>query len=210
MTDSWLRQKGVTVFPVQDAELMKREIERIGAKTVLEFGPGESTEFLLSLGMKVTTCEYIDKWFDVAKEKFGKRVRLLKFDDDVPVVVHGLGENEKFDIAFVDAPKGYTNGRKVHKGFEDCSRINTCLFALQRAPVVLLHDTCRPLEKGTLGRLNGMGYEFTQLKSLWGLARITHDRNKSRPHQPNATQSGGSPARPVRKRRGIPVGLRPD
>jgi hypothetical protein len=39
--------------------------------------------------------------------------------------------------------------------------------------VVYLHDATRPLERGTLGRLNAMGYKHEFLDSPFGLARIT-------------------------------------
>jgi hypothetical protein len=76
----------------------------------------------------------------------------------------------------------------AHPGQEDCSRLNTCLAALKLAPVVLLHDAIRPLERATLGRLELAGHKvewvaapmkWKQLDDSYGLARIIRDGKKS-------------------------------
>jgi hypothetical protein len=181
-----LHEKDVTVF--------KATVKQLDAKTVLEFGPGASTEALAGLGLQVTTVEHDEHWFEVAKERFKDypNVRVLKGEDEMPFLVPDLDPDEKFDFAFVDAPQGYYPRRKIHKGYEDCSRFNTALFALQRAPVVLLHDVTRPLERGTLCRLNRMGYHFDLIRVPYGMARITHGR-PSRPDLPGAEKLGSTP-----------------
>lgn len=154
-----------------------------GAKSALEFGPGSSTLALIEAGVgRILTCEYDEGWREKAKEKFKDfpQVEIIPFYDEPEARADIEGQ---FDIAFVDSPKGYKahpslppGGRKRHKGQEDCSRLNTCLLALKHAPVVLLHDTARPLERGTLCRLSSMGHKVTILKaSKAGMARI--DRN---------------------------------
>jgi hypothetical protein len=86
--------------------------------------------------------------------------------------------DQQFDIAVVDAPAGFDKkipgrtSRKRHPGMEDCSRLNTCLFALERAPVVLLHDAKRPTERATLGELWKRGYKFEIYPSSSGMAKI--------------------------------------
>lgn len=179
----------------EDIKIFKFEIDSLQAKSVLEFGPGESTEVFAKLGLHVTTVEHIEKWLELAKERFKgyPNVRVLKGDDEMPFVVHGMGSYEKFDLAFVDTPAGYFPRRKIHKGYEDCSRFNTTLFALQHAPVVFLHDVNRPLERGTLGRLNQMGYHIEVIRVPYGMARITHG-DQDRPDIQGAKESGGAPA----------------
>lgn len=169
------RPKGAPTLHDMDVKYFKFEIQNLGAKSILEFGPGDSTEVFASLGLQVTTVEHIEKWYKVALERFKDRpnVRVLKGEDEMPFIVHGMGDYEKFDLAFVDAPAGYFPRRKIHKGYEDCSRINTCLFALQRAPVVLLHDCNRGLERGTLGRLTSMGYKTEVIPLPFGMGKIT-------------------------------------
>lgn len=163
------------VIHPRDVEYLKFEISSLGAKTLLEFGPGSSTELFAKLGLKITTIEHMEKWYQVAKECFKDypNVRVLKGEDEIPFLVPELDASEKFDIAFVDAPQGYEPVRKVHKGYEDCSRYNTTLFALQHAPVVFLHDVVRPLERGTLNRLNRMGYHIELIHVPYGMAKIT-------------------------------------
>jgi hypothetical protein len=172
----WKRPPSAVYFETGDADAIKSEIARIGAKSALEFGPGDSTQTLIDAGLeRIVTCEHVGHWFEVAKKRFAKnkQVKCLPFLDEAPVLVPGLGK-QTFDIAFVDAPQGYLALRKVHPGFEDCSRYNTVLFALERAPVVLLHDATRPLERGTLGRINALGHKITFIHGInkIGMARI--------------------------------------
>ena len=42
----WVRPATAIPFPEEDAELLKAELKKLGAKSVLEFGPGDSTEML--------------------------------------------------------------------------------------------------------------------------------------------------------------------
>ena len=155
-----------------------------GKKSALEFGPGTSTWALIEAGCeRILSCEYDDTWRATAKTKFAEfpQVEVVRFWDE-PEARAEIPEGEQFDIAFVDSPKGYQpnspftppGGRTVHPGQEDCSRFNTCLLAVKHAPIVLLHDAYRPLERGTLGRLSGIGckVEFLDNASRIGIARI--------------------------------------
>lgn len=158
--------------------------EATGKKRALEFGPGNSTWALVEAGCEhIVTCEFDPEWREVAKEKFKDypQVQVIPFEDEPEAKADISGE---FDIAFVDSPKGYKHQipgvkgtRKKHPGQEDCSRFNTCVLALKHAPLVLLHDAARPLERGTLGRLSAMGHKvrFYKDASHAGMARIERD-----------------------------------
>jgi hypothetical protein len=165
-------------------------VEAKGKKRILEFGPGCSTWAFIEAGCEeIVTCEYDDAFFNSAKEQFKDypQVKVVRFWDEPEARSEAQGE---FDLALVDSPKGYKNlpgltpsgGRAKHPGQEDCSRLNTCLLALQHAPIVLLHDAHRPLERGTLCRLSSLGHkiEFI-LGTKAGLARIErcpkHEKN---------------------------------
>jgi predicted O-methyltransferase YrrM len=179
----WARGVGASTHHTEDVRLLTEAVK--DAKSVLEFGPGGTTDIFINAGVpRIATCEYIDKWLHVAKERFKDVpcVAVFPFTDTMPVDVPGLGD-ETFDVGFVDAPKGYAAARTKHKGYEDCSRYNTVLFALERCKVVYLHDATRPLERGTLGRLHLMGYDHEFLKSPFGLARIwkREDQNGTNP-----------------------------
>jgi hypothetical protein len=161
-----------------DYAALLREFQ--GVKIALEFGPGVSTLALIEAGVeKIVTLEHNAEWFDKAVEQFKDypQVEIRQYYDE-PVVLADVEED--FDIAFVDSPKGHTHKviealgvRKVHHGQEDCSRLNTCLFALDRAPLVYLHDAYRPLERGTLGRLNALGHKHEFIANTkYGLAKI--------------------------------------
>jgi predicted O-methyltransferase YrrM len=185
---TWERVAGAVTHHSADAMLLTEAVQ--GAESVIEFGPGNTTDIFVAAGVpRIVSCEYIDKWLDVAKERFKDvpSVEILKFYDTVPVTVDGLGD-ETFDVGFVDAPKGYAQERLAHPGFADCSRLNTALFALERCKVVYLHDATRPLERGTLGRLHLMGYKHEFLPSPFGLARITkREQDKNGPDTQDAT-----------------------
>jgi hypothetical protein len=205
------RPEGTVTLHPRDINYFKFEISSLGAKSILEFGPGDSTQIFADLGLQVTTVEHSEKWYEVAKERFKDypNVRVLKGEDEMPFIIHGMGAYEKFDLAFVDAPEGYPPRRKIHKGYEDCSRINTCLAALERAPVVLLHDVVRGLERGTLNRLNRLGYKIEIIHVPYGMARITHGE-QNRPDPPHAAEPGSPPAGPKPKRRRQPKHKRSD
>jgi hypothetical protein len=170
---AWERATSAATFHLKDAKHLAEAVQ--GVSSVLEFGPGGTTDVFIKAGVpRIITCEYIEKWYEAARERFSENVNVgvLRFNDTVPVTVEGLDPDEMFDIGFVDAPKGYAAARKAHPGYEDCSRFNTTLFALERCKVVYLHDATRPLERGTLGRLHVMGYDHEFLDSPFGLARI--------------------------------------
>jgi hypothetical protein len=204
------RPVGVATLHSLDIDTFKMEAVSLGANSILEFGPGDSTEVWSRMGLQVTTVEHIQRWYEAAKERFKDHpnVRVLKGEDEMPFRVDGMGSYERFDLAFVDAPQGYAPMRKIHKGYEDCSRFNTTLFALERSPVVLLHDVVRPLERGTLNRLHLLGYKIEFIRVPYGMARITHgDENRLDPPRieelrgpPNGSEpiSGGvsEPVRP--------------
>jgi predicted O-methyltransferase YrrM len=183
------RVEGAITFHPRDAKLLTEAVQ--GITSILEFGPGNTTDLFIKAGVpRIITCEYVEKWYEVARERFAENmnVGVLLFTDTVPVVVEGLDPDEKFDVGFVDSPKGYAAARKAHPGYEDCSRFNTTLFALERCKVVYLHDAMRPLERGTLGRLHLMGYERTYLDSPFGLARITkREQKQNGPDSQNAS-----------------------
>jgi hypothetical protein len=163
-------------LPREDYDLLLAQAK--GKQSVLEFGPGFSTyAFIEAEVPRILCCEYLDKWTEISRERFKdySQVEIIRFMDE-PTARADIGD-EQFDIAHVDSPKGYAGARTIHPGQEDCSRLNTCLLALKHAPVVLLHDATRPLERGTLGRLNQLGHrwEFLPGCSPTGLARITRN-----------------------------------
>jgi hypothetical protein len=170
-------RRGAMTMPREDYDFLLAEAT--GKESVLEFGPGFSTYALIEAGVpKILCLEYLDKWFDIAVERFKDypQVGIRRYYDE-PVATADIPNNAHFDLAFVDSPKGYAGARTAHPGQEDCSRFNTCLLALQHAPVVLLHDAARPLERGTLGKLNRMGYPHKFVNAR--MARITHAKDKT-------------------------------
>ena len=171
-----------------------------GVSSVVEFGPGYSTFAFIEAGVpEIVGLEHDDKWFALQTERFETfpQVTIGRYWDTAPkATVPDDITARTFDIAFVDSPKGYKGGRKVHDGQADCSRLNTCLAALDIAPIVYLHDAVRPLERCSLSRLNALGHkiewvaqppEWKMQDSSYGLARIIRDgKNEGRANIPGS------------------------
>jgi hypothetical protein len=171
------------------ATIMK---EAAGKKKVLEIGPGLTTLALIEAGVeKIVSLENDPEWLEKKREEFKEYPQVtLGLYHNKPVVEADRVALQDFELALVDGPAGFVGnlpGRKPrvrHPGMEDCSRLNTCLFALKRAPIVLLHDAHRACERATLGRLSGMGHQIQFLPSRWGLAKIwrRQEQNSSTGH----------------------------
>lgn len=163
------------IFEFADYGALLDECRRFKPRCVLEFGPGVSTLAFVEAGCtRIATCEYQERWIGVAQERFKDfpQVTLHRFVNAVDVVVHGLSRKE-FDLAFVDAPLGgEARSRMLLPGQEECSRFNTLLYAIARAPVVLLHDAKRDGEQRSLDRIRQMGHTVEMIDTPKGLARI--------------------------------------
>jgi hypothetical protein len=164
-----------------------------GATKVLEFGPGYSTLAFIEAGVsEIVGLEHDPKWNEKQKERFKEfpSVTVDWYWNEAPVArVPDWVRGHEFDLAFVDSPKGYAGARVRHPGQEDCSRLNTCLAAIEVAPVVYLHDAIRPLERCSLARLEALGHKmewvacpdgWKQQDESYGLARIIRNgKNQS-------------------------------
>lgn len=83
-------------------------VRRIGAKSVLEFGPGSSTLALIEGGAtRVDACEDDPHWAAVARERivarFPEVVRVHLFDLDDLLIPSVNGR--RYDLALIDGPK---------------------------------------------------------------------------------------------------------
>lgn len=150
--------------------------EARGARSVLEFGPGASTLALVEAGCeRIATCEYQDRWLAATVEMLAPHPQVVvhRYVNAAEVEVEGLPPGE-FDLAFVDSPLGIEARRYVgFPGQEGCSRLNTLLFALSRAPVVLFHDARREGEQRSLERVIEMGHAVEMIETVKGMARVT-------------------------------------
>lgn len=151
-------------IPPGDRAAILGEVERLSARSVLEFGPGASTRVFLDAGVeRIVTCEYSDRWLRTAERDWRDepRVEVRRFLNDPQASVGGPAL-EAFDLAFVDSPVGDRHREKL-AGQRDCSRLNTTRLALLHAPVVLLHDCHRPGEQATLERVKAEGHRVRVL-----------------------------------------------
>lgn len=163
------------IFGFEDYGALVDECKRISARTVLEFGPGMSTFALIEAGcQRIATCEYQEKWLNEAVERFKpySHVSVHRYANHVDVEVEGLSRMS-FDLAFVDSPLGQPSRNHVKlPAQEECNRLNTVLYALDCAPVVLLHDAKREGEGYTLARVAALGHRISMINTTKGIARI--------------------------------------
>lgn len=82
-------------------------VRRLGARSVLEFGPGSSTLALVEGGAaRIDACEDDDHWLGVYRERLERRfpgvvhLHAYEHDDLMIPAVHG----RRYDLALVDGP----------------------------------------------------------------------------------------------------------
>lgn len=129
--------------------------EARGARRVLEFGPGHSTQAFIDAGVpEIVSLEHDPKWLQKSIDRYAKyhNVHIFRYTNS-PVIEMPHPDPRSFDLAFVDSPVGHDRGRVEHPGQEGCARLNTLTFALQHSRVVLLHDAGRKGEQRSLERI---------------------------------------------------------
>jgi hypothetical protein len=173
-----LYKREQSVFTFDDYAVLLSEAKRVNAMRVLEFGPGNSTLAWIEADCdEIISLEHNPKWMAVARDKLSgmhPNLRLLSYKNAPKINLPELN-GKTFDLAFVDSPVGVDlKSGTSFPGQENCSRLNTLLFALSRTPVVLLHDAKRPGEQATLDRIRNCGtYNIEMIDTVKGMARIT-------------------------------------
>ena len=167
--------KEATVFDFNEYAALLNEIKHIGARTVLEFGPGYSTLAFIEAGCTdICTLEHNPRWFSLAKARLGAfpAVHIKSYRNTEEIQIPELN-GKAFDLIFIDSPSGVDQKSHVSFASQDgCSRFNTVAWSLGRAPIVLLHDARRQGEQNTLVRLP-KEYGVEMIETRKGIARIT-------------------------------------
>ena len=139
-----------------DGKMLVRWCKELGIRTVLEFGPGYSTNFFLEAGCQITAAESDGEWARAfQKHPESKQVKLVPFEANaLPLVLSGVPPY--FDLTFVDAPKGHVF---------PCSRVNAAIYGYHHSDYIIMHDSNRPGELLTVRILQSLGcqivHEFT-------------------------------------------------
>lgn len=122
--------------------------QRLGARRVLEFGPGYSTLALVAGG--ATHVDTYESSPTAMLDALRLAVPSLFLYDDRAITIH---PHDLYDLAFVDGPAGNL-----------CyySRLNTLLCALDCAKTVVLHDSNRDGEQRTLEVVLKLGVEIVE------------------------------------------------
>lgn len=140
-----------------DYDIMRRIIEDYSINKVIEFGPGESTHFFKSLGVEVVSYENNEKYVNINNQK-GIKCRLYENIDGL-----GINDNDSYDLAFVDGPKG--------TGV--LSRYNTLKYSLGKCKYVILHDSKRKGEIESIEKMKEFfNIKVTQFKTKKGICLI--------------------------------------
>lgn len=137
----WGGEKGYSIIQ-KDWTFMKGIMRRNKVKKVVEFGSGLSTFLFSELADEVISYEDDPTWIKNFKEHGIKalkngyenvaKIKVFKWDG------HEIKQkyNGKFDLAFVDGPRGKSAGGKI-------GRRNSIQLATQLADRILVHDAGR-------------------------------------------------------------------
>jgi len=84
-------------------------VTRLGAKRVLEFGPGSSTLALIEAGATaIDTCESDPDWAQVwearLQTKYPEIVKVHRYDSAEPLSILAV-DAQKYDLALIDGPR---------------------------------------------------------------------------------------------------------
>lgn len=105
---------------------------------VLEFGTGISTIIFLRIGCYITTFEtskrFVETEFPTLKSEL--KCNIIYY---IPENLNTIHVEDRFDIAFVDGPRG----------IKHLSRLESCLYCLDKTNHILLHDFQRGGEQET-------------------------------------------------------------
>lgn len=147
-----------------EADLLRAFIQLNQTKTVLEFGPGKSTQIFLDAGCEVWSLEHDPIWFERICEQLGqpsglKQLILYGFQPELQI---DQLEANRFDLAFIDGPPT--------SFFRRFARLNAIEFAAARTGIILLHDAKREMEQNSMAVMEEKGWHWRQLPSRRGLA----------------------------------------
>lgn len=119
-----------------DYGVMLATVQRLGARRILEFGPGWSTLALIEGGADwIDACEddphYFAKYVERLEDRFPAKIAMRPYNYRTPLFVPFVDDAPRYDLALVDGPRE-TERRPV-----------VIEYALARSDAVLV-----PLEEG--------------------------------------------------------------
>lgn len=161
---SWDRNFAITDEDIPHISAYIRENQ---VATVLEVGPGRSTELFLRLGcLRIVSLEHNQMFAELAAKLFAYapavRVLLYTNDEHRPIPDSLVPKGERFDLGFVDGP-GYT---------EPFSRMQTCSFIGKHCNAFFLHDSLRAGEQATIRSFVDRGWMRTDYATPRGLTLL--------------------------------------
>ncbi len=158
-----------TILPREDYDALLEY--SAGARAVLEFGPGVSTSaFFENVVLRVVSYGHDMHWYRKAEMRIRPQVprgvwwELRKYNATTLMPTERKLD-ERYDMAFVDAPPG--GSRWIGpKGGEDYSRWNTLRTALTLSNRVLLHDANRRGEQNSIAEIGCQHKMLTEKMAL--------------------------------------------
>lgn len=110
---NYAKENNVPVVRPKTLELLLKTIKENGSKKILEIGTAigfSGSQMLTNSDATLTTIEKYEKSYNIAKENFlrlGLSSRVNQILGDAKDVLQNLvNSNEKFDLVFLDGPKG--------------------------------------------------------------------------------------------------------
>ena len=153
--------EGWSIFG-DDYDFLANWCRKQGFKSVVEFGPGDSTLALLDAGCRVVSYEHDIGWLKKVLERF-------RDEADVEILHCPEGSvpdppDQRPDLVLVDGPP-FREGQKM-------SRLGPCEWALEVCGCFLLHDTKRAGERATLKEMEKRGMKVVPITTKKGLALV--------------------------------------
>lgn len=160
---------GGAAISQKEYEIIKDIIKKHNIKTVLEFGPGTSTQIFIEENCDILSIENNVDYINLYRKKFmlHKNLEIIFNDQNNIIVIKNQLKNKKFDLCFVDGPRA---DRDQYKMF---NRIDSYILAKDYGKYILCHDSKRKKDRNSINLVfNTDEYFIEDLESERGLTLI--------------------------------------
>jgi hypothetical protein len=158
------------------ASISKQEFDSINTfvkehkiKTVLEFGPGSSTNVFIANQCDILCLENNEKFLNQNKKKYQEYDHIefiLNNQNNITELKHKL-RDRYFDLCFIDGPRADLDQYKLF------NRIDSYILAFLHAKYTICHDTKRKKDRNSINLIfDSSIYNIEEFDSARGLTLI--------------------------------------